>query len=333
MTSHRPNNEYNDTTMIDLRFFKQRLPFFLLAFVIIICKAHAFSFSAGKLKFTTTAPQFVELTTGTKMVFRRSKTHRVPQVSASDEDDSGNVVYHDQLALTRLYRGVSMLYFGQIIMSFKKSGLTLNCFNFVGGPLMASGVTFLLGHASEKQCLAMDTFKKLNGLLVLYATLCLTLVGLVPQLHEPFVFLFLTSGTSTLFVGTKGYFAGLRADGNVPFLEETLRLSKGAASTTLSLPPKITYGEVASLWCIAARKLRLAVGVVQVLLTVGMHKSQIVPKISELAKLTILGGSLVTTISIEDIAAKNIAYVPLNLMLSYVLGTMAGKEPTLWLVW
>jgi hypothetical protein len=327
LVERRQKHKHYQKTMVALR-FKNRLPFFLLIVFLAICHTRAFSHSAGKLNLAT-VPQLAPLTKTIKMTARRSKTQKLSQTSSDNTDEAEKKVYHDQLALARLYRGVSMLYLGQVIMAFKKSSLTLGCLNVVGGPLMASGVTFLLGSASEKQYLALDTFKRLNGLLVLYATICLGIVALVPQLHQTFGLLFFISGTTTLLVGVKGYFAGLSADGNKSFASETSRLFDGASRVTLAFPPKITVGEFISLWCVATRKLRLAVGVIQVILSAGLVKSQIAPKISQLAKLTILGGSLVCAISLEDTTARDMALVPLNMMISYVFFTMAGKFQSL----
>lgn len=304
--------------------FKTRLSFFLLIACAAICQIRAFSHPGVGFQFVG-VPQLAPTTKTTRMTQRRSKTCKLSQTSPGDTDKSEKKVYLDQLALTRLYRGVSMLYLGQVIMAVKKSGLTLGCLNVVGGPLMAAGITFLLGIASEKQCLALDTFKRLNGLLFLYATLCLVIVALVPQLHQAFGLLYFISGTSTLLVGIKGYLAGLPADGDKQFLSETSRLFAGASRVTLALPPKITFGEFIALWCIATRKFILAGGVARVIFSTGLGKHQVVPKISELAKLTILGGSLVSAISIEDTISRDVALIPINILQSYVFGTMAGK--------
>jgi hypothetical protein len=312
-----------DTTMVAL-LFKNRFPFFLLTVSLAICQTRSFSHPAGKFNHAT-VPRLAPLTKTIKMTARRSKTQKLSQTSSYNTNEAEKKVHHDQLALAKLYRGVSMLYLGQVIMALKKSSLTLGCLNVVGGPLMASGVTFLLGSASKKQYLASDTFKRLNGLLALYATICLGIVALVPQLHQAFGQLFFISATTTLLVGVKGYFAGLCADGNKSFVSETSRLFDGASRVTLAFPPKITVGDFISLWCVAARKVSLALGVIQVILSAGPVKSQIVPKISQLAKLTMLGGSLVCAISLVDTRARDMALVPLSMMISYVFFTMAGK--------
>jgi hypothetical protein len=300
------------------------LCFILAIFAVTIGQINAFPPSARPVQ---RVPQLIgPLRNTIIMPERRPKTQKLSQTSDGTEDETEKKVYHDQLALTKLYRGVSMLHFGQIVMAVKKSGLSLGCLNVIGGPLMAFGVTFLLGNACDKQHLAMDTSKRLNGVLVLYATLALCLVALVPQLHNPFGMLWFISASSTLFVAVKGYFSGLKADSDKTFFPETLRLFSDASRTTLAVPPNgITFGDFFSLWTVAIRKASLVWGILQVLLSVGLEKSQIAPKLSQLAKLTLLGGSLVTAASIEGSAERDLTMMPLNMMTAYVFSTMAGK--------
>ena len=221
-----------------------------------------------------------------------------------------------------------MMHFGQIMLAVKKSGVTLGSLNVIGGPLMASGITFILGKAAEKHNLRYDTSKRLNGLLFLYATLALILVALAPQLYNPFGMLWFLSGSSTLFVATKGYFSGLKANDNENFLTETSRLLKAALKTPMARPTKkISFGDFASLWTILAKKTLLGWGILKVLLTSGLAtRSPIVLAVSQLTKLTILGGSIVTALSIGDDPTREDALVPLNFLASYTLTTMAGKD-------
>ena len=278
---------------------------------------------------------------------RRDKQQRLYQTlnnnNDADDDEHDNeepTIYTDQLELTKIYRGVSMLHFAQVLMEFKKSGVTLGSLNVVGGPLMATGLMILLGDAAESQQLQKDTFKRLNGLMVLYATLALSLVALVPQIDNPFGLLFLLSGSSTLFAGVKGYFAGLRADGNKSFLAETQRLFQAASNTTMNtcIPSKqqlhkmSSLGDFISLWVVAIKKMYLVFTVGLILTTtttttVSTMRLKIAPHLSHFMKLTILGGSLITTISIQDSSVStqetNVVTI-LSILIAYVFSTMAA---------
>jgi hypothetical protein len=304
----------------------------LITLSISIFNAESFSYSTT-LHLNINSPltgifpkQYTPVIKFSTMDQRRSNTER-NLVTENDDNvtDSSN--------LSTLYRGVSSMYFGQVLLALKKSGLTLGCLNIIGGPLMATGIALILGSAAEKQLLGSDTFKRLNGLMFLYATLALMLVAIVPQLYSPFGMLWFFSGSSTLFVATKGYFSGLKADDNKSFLPETSRLLNAASRTSLALPPKQTsFGNFFILLTIGLKKAAICWGIFQVLLSSGSVRSQIAVRLSQLIKLTILGGSTVTAMSIDDDSkAQELVLVPLNMLSFYVLTTMACKyQYTLW---
>jgi len=259
------------------------------------------------------------------------EAHRSASLQAypSNEESSTEATsQHDQLALAKMYHGTSMLYCGQVVLGIKKYGLTLGSLNDVGGTMMAAGITHLLGDSARKEYLGFDTFKRLNGLLFLYSTMCLGLFALVPKLHEPDGVLWLFSSACALVLGTKGYLSGLRVDGNKSFLPETRRLFKAAAQLTMSRPPKdMTYPNFIRLFTVAIRKTVFVGGVLNELFFGEGARLQIVPKLSQLAKLTLLGGSLVTSVSVEDneVSRKTIAR-PSNMMALYVFSSMSGKS-------
>uniref|UniRef100_A0A7S4RFM5 Uncharacterized protein n=1 Tax=Ditylum brightwellii TaxID=49249 RepID=A0A7S4RFM5_9STRA len=277
------------------------------------------------------------------MTSRRTKTMREQKSSSSDDNNNNNsMTDQKQTILTPLYRGVSMLHIGQISLALKKSGVTLGCLNVIGGPLMAVGLLFLLSNAAEQKHLAKDTFLRLNGLMVLYATLTLGLVALVPQLSSTYGLLYFVSGSSALFVAVKGYFAGLRAADDVAtFWQKTGQLLKQASRTSMSLPSgKSSLGHYCTLWLVAVRKVSLLWGIFQVVMSFvspaltsfvlpASPRRAIALKLNEFIKLTLLGGSVVTTISMSDDDDDDVAYdqtfAPINLLASYALGTMAGK--------
>mmetsp|Transcript_17404 Transcript_17404/g.25240 ORF Transcript_17404/g.25240 Transcript_17404/m.25240 type:complete len:359 (+) Transcript_17404:91-1167(+) len=275
------------------------------------------------------------------MTSRRTKTMREQKSSSSDDNNNNNsMTDQKQTILTPLYRGVSMLHIGQISLALKKSGVTLGCLNVIGGPLMAAGLLLLLSNAAEQKHLAKDTFLRLNGLMVLYATLTLGLVALVPQLSSTYGLLYFVSGSSALFVAVKGYFAGLRAADDVTtFWQKTGQLLKQASRTSMSLPSgKSSLGHYCTLWLVAVRKISLLWGIFQVVMPLvspaltsfvlpASPRRAIALKLSEFIKLTLLGGSVVTTISMsddDDDVAYDQKFAPINLLASYALGTMAA---------
>ena len=82
--------------------------------------------------------------------------------------------------------------------------------------------------------------------LFLYAILCFDLSIATQNFDTVYNILLLLSSLSTLLVSTKVYLAGLRADSNKLFLQETHHLFKDAASLALYQPPKqITYSGLA----------------------------------------------------------------------------------------
>ena len=281
---------------------------------------HSFAIEHWKIK-----PPLIDIKRSSIMPSRRLKTTR--KVS-TDNEETSKPDLKDQLALVHLYRGVAMMHGGQILLAFKKSGYTIACFNVIGGPLMAAGICYILGNAASTQCLANSTFKRLNGLLFMYSSLAYCLIALVPQLNSSLGMLWFLSASSTIFITVKGYLSALKADNNKGFLIETCRLFNEAFQVTLSLtkiPSKEKIGDFASLWIIALKKVALIFAIVQVLLSSGFARSQIAPKINQIMKLTILGGSIVINLLIgNDIISEKTVMFPLNVLISYVLASMAA---------
>ncbi|CAJ1932601.1 unnamed protein product [Cylindrotheca closterium] len=228
-----------------------------------------------------------------------------------------------------MYHGTSMIYCGQVALEIKKYGLTIGSLNSVGGSIMAAGITYLLGNLAWKEYLGFDTGKRLNGLLFLYAMVSLCTFTFVPNLCKlggMLSLLSLFSSAGTLLLATKGYLSGLCADGNKSFLPETLRLCKGAVQTTMCRPPKdMTYPNFICLLTVAIRKAVLVGGVLNEVFFGGGRTLLIVPKLIQLAKLTLLGGALVTSISVEDNeVAKKMVTGPINVMALYIFSFMSA---------
>lgn len=223
-----------------------------------------------------------------------------------------------------------MLYCAQVVLAIKKSGLTLASLNSIGAPLMGAGITHILGTSSKRQLLGLDTFKRLNGLMFLYAIICLSLLALVPQqLKSPFGILWLLTGSSSILLGTKGYLSGLRADGGKPFLSETYRLFEAASKLSVSLPPKdISYANFFRLSNIAIRKIIFVWGALRAIFDGGGTIAlRLAPKVSQLARFTLLGGSLVTVVSAkDDPVARKLTAGFVNAMALFVFSSISGTS-------
>lgn len=233
-----------------------------------------------------------------------------------------------QRGISKFYHGASLLYCGTALLSLKKYGLTLKSLNFAGEPFMAAGITYLLRESSGKGFLGFDTFKRLNGLMFLYAQIRLVILTLMPNMVELDSVLGILSILSTTVVSTKGYFLGLRASGDKLFLPETFRLCKAAGSLTMSLPTKnMTYPNFIRLLTVAIRKGAFLAGILNLLWFGKATRLQIVPKLSQLGKLTLLGGSLITSVSVEPSEkAQKMTVGPINFMAFYVFSLMSGTS-------
>ena len=73
------------------------------------------------------------------------------------------------------YFALSAAYALQIALALRKNGPSLAFVNAIGGPLMASGHTFLLGSTSTAQL--DEKFTEANGLLLLYNFLAIGIVA------------------------------------------------------------------------------------------------------------------------------------------------------------
>ena len=269
----------------------------------------------------------------TMPVVRRTKTQKRQQQQPEIQMEAGAcpTSHPDQVALSTLYRGISMLHFGQIVMAFKKSGLTLRCLTLIGGPILAAGILGILGNAAEKQSLASDTFKRLNASMVVYSLMALGLVALRPQLNNPFGMLWFVASSGTFFVASKGYVAGVRAEAadhdDKNYFLITWRLLKDTVHASLRIPLDITAAAYFySVVTVTFRNLDLLRTILRILVSPEFSNNEITPNLSRLSKLALLGGSLWTITSMQDEPARNQkTFVFLGLLSCYVLATMSGE--------
>jgi len=269
----------------------------------------------------------------TKINHSYAKKSNTLHAKASDEND---VVNQSQDILTRTYQGISVLYLIQIFLSLRKSGLTSIWIHVIGGPFMAFGITALLANANsssldDEYLQRSDTFKRLNGLMALYSLLSLWVVSFAPEQikNNLFAKIYCLAAFGSLFASSKGYISSLKKS-HIDFFSETKRLIYDAAHLSFSSLPfkQIPIGAFISLWTIAIKKLLLICGIFKVV-TSPLEPSRLLGReVSKLAKITILGGSMVTAISIRETDAKchNYFFSPLSKMIGFVFMTMAGKH-------
>jgi hypothetical protein len=224
------------------------------------------------------------------------------------------------------YLVFSAAYLLQILLAIRKTGfVTLAVANAVGGPLLASGLAFLLATAASHNRFSRDTCKRLNGLMVLYTSLGLLLVGLAPQFHTFFGWLWFGTSLSGLCLSVLGYLKGVHAQGKT-FATETLRLTAEAQQTTLAMPQNFaSLAYSCGLAVIASRKGLLCLEIFNLSLS-SSSSYAIAARVSRFAKLTILGG---TTVILKDAAHRGRLHAAtfcfLNLLSSIVVGSTAGK--------
>jgi hypothetical protein len=226
------------------------------------------------------------------------------------------------------YRAISAAYLLQILLAIRKTGgVTLAVANVAGGPLLASGLAYLLSTAASHNRFSQDAYKQLSGLLGLYSSLGLLLVGLIPQFNSFFGWLWFGTSLSALCLSVLGYLKGVHAEGRT-FTTETRRLTTGAQQTTLAMPRDLaSLAYSCALAVIASRKGLLCFDIFKLILSSSSSSIAIAAKLSQLIKLTILGG---TTVILKDAAHRGRLHATgifgfLNLLSSIVLGSTAGK--------
>jgi hypothetical protein len=252
-----------------------------------------------------------------------TKTKLFSAISNENTPPSGTSKSHSRCAIG--YGVCSAAHLLQIGLAIRRGGVTVAVANSAGGPLLASGLTYLLATAAAHNRFSRDTIKRLNGLMVLYSFLGLILVGLVPQFRSFFGWLWFGTSLSSLWISVLGYVRGVREQGNT-FSTETLRLTTEAQKTTFAKPHNLaSLAYSCALAVIAARKGLLGLEIFNLALS-SSSSITIAIKMSRLAKLTILGG---TTVILKDGAHRgrthSATFCFLNLLSSITFASTAGK--------
>ena len=310
---------------------KKVLAFFFTMVLTRDKEINSFTSSAG-LNHRTTSKRDAESTSGrtSNKVFNsqlsqsKKRDHKIMIMKAvSDSNDFKSPEKRGWLPIG--YKGLALAYLAQVAMALNKSGPTLFCANIIGGPALAGAISWILSSGKLATIRGGHTsFKLMNGTLILYSITCLTLVALVPQLNKPFGLLYMLTGAFTFLINAKGYTSYSNS-----IVEETKKILPRIHSANLYAWPK-DVPNVLYMICmvtVIVLKTQLLLQLSTYVSTLKSSRLLIASNVSMLAKLTVLGGSLVT---LRDAANEkilgNAQFRKLNLFVSYVFGTMAALK-------
>ncbi|GFH44229.1 hypothetical protein CTEN210_00703 [Chaetoceros tenuissimus] len=253
---------------------------------------------------------------------RIQKSHNFKMSQSSSDISNENT--GKKLSLS--YKLASMAYFTQILMAFRqKSGLNLLSTNSMGGPLLASFLTYTL--SKNESIVDQDgTSKFMNGVLMIYTFVCLSVTGFLPKFQDIYTNLFIGTAIITLLPSIKGYSRTWPSSGIEGILNETKRIMPRIHKANFYTIPK-TPSTISYMVCMVA----VIVLKMEQILSIAMNPSfssqspmWMALKINRLAELSVLGGSLVTLrdASNEDILGQS-RFRILNILACYVFGSYA----------
>lgn len=228
--------------------------------------------------------------------------------------------------LSLSYKTVSMAYFTQILMAFRKSsGLNPLSTNSIGGPLLASFLTYTL--SQNENIVDQDgTSKLMNGVLMIYTFVCLSVTGFLPKFQDLYSNLFIGTAIITLLTSMKGYSRTWPKSGMEGILHETKRIMSRIHKANFYAIPK-TPSTISYMVCMVAvivLKMEQIISITTIISCGLQSPLRMALKINRLAELSVLGGSLVTLrdASNEDILGQS-RFRILNLLACCVFGTYA----------
>ena len=236
---------------------------------------------------------------------------------ATREQEEGNIGI-----LSFGYGSLSVAYVTQVIMALNKSGPTLTFYSAIGGPALAGALSLILSREKRSNSNDNVSSKLMNGTLMIYSCLCLILVGLAPQLDKPFGKLYFISALFTFLVNAKGYSRGYPMSG---FVEETKRILPRIHEANVYARPRDLPNFVYLVGMVTVILLKADI-ILPFLADPSSYPLRVMAfKVSSLAKLSVLGGSLVT---LRDAANQKLLgqgrFKCLNLFVSYIFGSLAG---------
>jgi len=248
---------------------------------------------------------------------RSSNTH----TSISSHTNSHNhLSKKEEHILSLSYKVSSMTYVTQIIMAFLKSGFKPISANSIGSPVLAAYLTWNL--SNKENIREQDVSSKImNGVLIIYSSLCLSVTAIIPKFNDRLIQLYCITALSTFILSAKGYSRGLPHTGIKGIIQETKALMPRIRNANFYARPR-NVSTVFYLICMATVILLKMEQMIPILLDPAMRSPMILAfKMSNLAKLSVLGGSLVT---LRDAANEGLLgqtrFRILNIFASYVFG-------------
>jgi hypothetical protein len=232
------------------------------------------------------------------------------------------------------YRATSLAYLASSVLLLVKYQIERQAFAWfqayaVAGPVLASGVAYVLTDAAVKDRLQSDTYKRLNLYSGKYAALTLSMAILAPDTFaNP---LFLVPSLLGLINSSKGYaYGALGWDKKTgSYKEDLLQGVKSSIQTLVLTFPKnlaslVYLGATLTVSGMSISKLVEIVSLIQHGYT---NPLVIATRFSRLAKLSLLSAVLFT---LKDAADRDrlggTTFIELNFLSSFVLGIMAGRS-------
>jgi hypothetical protein len=230
------------------------------------------------------------------------------------------------------YKVTSIVYLGVSILHIVRKGLNSWALYYAcGGPLLASGITYILAQAASNDRISSDTYKRLNLSLLTFGVLGLTLPVLDPIHFRAPVFIIppLLATVNSI----KGYGYGVLGWDKKKEKSAILTdLKESFQSTFQSL---ITFRKE-SLDYLLATSMVVIMTVVKCKELFGSSTTNplmVASKVSRMARLMLFSGVLFT---LKDAADRNrlsgTTFVQLNYLSSAVFLSMAGTFDSLFVV-
>ena len=228
--------------------------------------------------------------------------------------------------LSLSYRMASIAYLTQILMAFRKSsGLNPLSTNSISGPLLASFLTYTL--SKRESIVDQDgTSKLMNGVLMIYTFVCLSVTGFLPKFQDIYTNLFIGTAIVTLLISIKGYSRTWPRSGLEGIIHETKRIMPRIHKANFYAIPK-TPSTISYMVCMVAVIVLKSEQIASIVINPSYSVQSpmwMALKINRLAELSVLGGSLVTLrdASNQDILGQS-RFRTLNILACYVFGTYA----------
>jgi hypothetical protein len=234
------------------------------------------------------------------------------------------------------YRAASLAYLGSAVLPlFKHYRVQGHVFAWsevyiVAGPVLASGVAYVLTDAAVNDRLQSGTYKRLNLFLGKYAALTLSMALLAPAWFANS--LFLVPSLLGLINSSKGYaYGALGWDKKTgSYKEDLLQGVKSSIQTLFLKPPKnlASLGYLGATLTVGGMKVAKLVEIVGVVIKQEYATPLVIATgFFRLAKLSLLTAVLFT---LKDAADRDrlggTTFIELNFLSSFVLGTMAGRS-------